>query len=262
MEFDYFFFKPIPYEMVAWKLEGRLGKNLTRDVYGKWVNWYLRHSRLFYPHQYSYHSEIVFNRFISENDLSPYEEGWYESDTERYEEYRIKNGLNKHYKECNQFLETVSNQLRKYVVSESIEISEITARITKELLSSESSPRAYIGDVVRLWFNNLIDNSVKDEEALRNMSYADYLKSRHWRQVKALKVKIHRARCSNPKCEHFREGFWGSWVSEVQCHHATYKNRGNERYDEIYLLCKPCHAQAHKGEASEVISHLNNFVIF
>ena len=63
-------------------------------------------------------------------------------------------------------------------------------------------------------------------------SYAAYLRSDHWREVKA---------------NHPATRCWGCG-SDGRCelHHRTYKRLGAERPEDLLLLCPTCHSEAHR----------------
>ena len=69
-------------------------------------------------------------------------------------------------------------------------------------------------------------------------AYKNYLKTYHWKRVKARAKKLFGDKCLN--C--------GS--SKIDMHHLTYKNIGFEKPDEVIPLCHKCHEKLHKGEIS------------
>lgn len=69
-------------------------------------------------------------------------------------------------------------------------------------------------------------------------SYTDYLQTKHW---KAMREKVYEE--YNGIC-----GVCGEIVPRAlsNIHHRTYKRVGNEDMSDLILLCKSCHAKAHK----------------
>ncbi len=65
--------------------------------------------------------------------------------------------------------------------------------------------------------------------------YAKYLKSSHWYKVRKQYLANHLYRCA--KC--------GMTHGILHLHHKTYKNLGNERMEDLQLLCEDCHSQTH-----------------
>lgn len=65
-------------------------------------------------------------------------------------------------------------------------------------------------------------------------TYPDYLKSRHWRQMKQ-KYKQH---------HHYSCTYCGR-KSNLHLHHLTYERVGNESFEDLIYLCASCHAKVH-----------------
>ena len=65
--------------------------------------------------------------------------------------------------------------------------------------------------------------------------YSDYLGSRHWKNKRIETFSIRGNKCES--C--------GS-SENIQVHHTTYKNIGNENVSELMVLCKDCHVLVHK----------------
>jgi 5-methylcytosine-specific restriction endonuclease McrA len=71
----------------------------------------------------------------------------------------------------------------------------------------------------------------------RQKEYAKYIRSEGWKQR--------------------RDKFRTMWGNECACcqskenlnvHHINYDNLGNEKLEDVVLLCKGCHIKAHKGK--------------
>ena len=75
---------------------------------------------------------------------------------------------------------------------------------------------------------------LKTIDVLIRMSYKDYLKTEHWQ-----KTRISALIKSGYKCQ-----LCGS-THNLNVHHNTYKNRGNEKPEDLIVLCKDCHAKFH-----------------
>ncbi len=71
----------------------------------------------------------------------------------------------------------------------------------------------------------------------RRKSYAEYLKSKHWRTKRQEALDYYGSVCT---C--------GS-TSNLQVHHRTYENLGNESMGDLSVLCKTCHEEHHKIES-------------
>lgn len=70
---------------------------------------------------------------------------------------------------------------------------------------------------------------------LRAMPYSAYLQSAHWnaRRKTALKMASHRCQVCNS-------------TEQLDVHHRTYIRRGEERADDLLVLCRTCHDLFHK----------------
>jgi hypothetical protein len=73
--------------------------------------------------------------------------------------------------------------------------------------------------------------------ALRALSYAEYLRTDHWQQVRLRALAFAGRRCQ--LCN------GGDVVLDV--HHRRYTNLGCEEMDDVIVLCRPCHSHFHRG---------------
>jgi 5-methylcytosine-specific restriction endonuclease McrA len=82
---------------------------------------------------------------------------------------------------------------------------------------------------------NYLLNYLRDNR----ITYRQYLQSPHWHDV--------RKRFWNSKlCDGTCEVCGGT--ERLQVHHNTYKRIGNERLNDLVLLCDDCHKEAHRIE--------------
>lgn len=75
------------------------------------------------------------------------------------------------------------------------------------------------------------------------LSYADYkryLRSGHWRRLRA-RIRTQR----EERCEVCRERRTPAKRLVLEVHHKTYERLGAERDSDLQLLCQACHADAH-----------------
>jgi len=68
-----------------------------------------------------------------------------------------------------------------------------------------------------------------------SLKYKLYLKSEKWRQFRQEQIRLANYRCE--RCE--RQG-------SLQVHHRHYRTLGNERAEDVEVLCYSCHRQADK----------------
>jgi 5-methylcytosine-specific restriction endonuclease McrA len=79
-----------------------------------------------------------------------------------------------------------------------------------------------------------------DEDArvaeLRQLPYADYLKSQHWlqRRMSAMVRPGACQVCGSPK--------------DLDVHHNTYANLGREKEEDLTVLCRDCHRLFHENK--------------
>lgn len=66
------------------------------------------------------------------------------------------------------------------------------------------------------------------------MNYQAYLKSDHWKSLRAAKLHSVNDRCE--KCKR---------RSNLQVHHLTYERRGAELLSDLAVLCERCHEKEH-----------------
>lgn len=76
--------------------------------------------------------------------------------------------------------------------------------------------------------------------ALRNMCYADYLMTDHWRQVRG--YALYRAGRACHLC---------ASTDNLNVHHRTYERLGCEAPEDLTVLCRDCHAKFHDRYPSE-----------
>ena len=78
-------------------------------------------------------------------------------------------------------------------------------------------------------------NYIQDQiNNLKNMPYKEYLQTEHWREKR--KSALYRA---NNKCQ-----LCGN-KENLHVHHNTYDNRGQEKDEDLVVLCEICHARHH-----------------
>ena len=67
------------------------------------------------------------------------------------------------------------------------------------------------------------------------MPYAEYLKTEHWKWVRAAAIRRAKGRCQLCNRE----------AATFHVHHRTYERRGRERRADVVALCPACHAKHH-----------------
>ena len=70
---------------------------------------------------------------------------------------------------------------------------------------------------------------------LKTLSYEQYLTTEHWATVREERLIF-----AKHKCEICNSN------DDLQVHHRTYDNIGNEQLTDLIALCKTCHKLYHK----------------
>jgi len=65
--------------------------------------------------------------------------------------------------------------------------------------------------------------------------YKEYLKSKHWKNKRKEFYKTTEAKCS-----------WCGETKNLNLHHLTYDNIGNEKLEDLICLCASCHKKLHQ----------------
>lgn len=76
--------------------------------------------------------------------------------------------------------------------------------------------------------------------------YKDYLRSEHWQRTRILRLL--QADLDEEwdavKCEHELCGLYVPMLA-INVHHRTYERLGNERMEDLQVLCRSCHGVIH-----------------
>jgi len=92
----------------------------------------------------------------------------------------------------------------------------------------------------------LIQRSMKfldhDWNLLPLMPYKEYLKTEHWERTRSEAMKRADYRCQ----------MCNAGDCELHTHHRTYEHLGNEKREDLIVLCEPCHSTFHKHRELEV----------
>lgn len=70
--------------------------------------------------------------------------------------------------------------------------------------------------------------------ALREMPYAEYLQTEHWRQMREVDFRTHGRRC-----------FICIRTTGLEIHHVIYDNLGDEKPEDMVPLCREHHQAQH-----------------
>ena len=90
-------------------------------------------------------------------------------------------------------------------------------------------------------------NYLLDFLRANKMTYVQYLQTPHWRDVRKRfwNSKLHKGKC-----------YACGATQNLQVHHKTYKRIGNERMNDLLLLCGDCHKETHDIEKGRLVGIL------
>jgi hypothetical protein len=80
-----------------------------------------------------------------------------------------------------------------------------------------------------------------EPDARRRVGYDVYLRSRAWRTFRAEMLEL-----VHGTCEHCGVCELESLLLVLDVHHRRYDRLGDERADDVLVLCRPCHDSAHQ----------------
>jgi len=80
----------------------------------------------------------------------------------------------------------------------------------------------------------LTEEKLEQINILKTMPYKEYLQTEHWKNIR--KKVLAKARYKCQLCNN---------KNNLHVHHNTYENRGNERLEDLIVLCEDCHTKFH-----------------
>lgn len=75
--------------------------------------------------------------------------------------------------------------------------------------------------------------------SLSKQDYVKYLRTPHWRRMRTLAFYRYGKKCR-------RCGNYGTNRNPIQVHHRSYDHLGDERIEELEVICKNCHTFHHQ----------------
>lgn len=243
-EFRYFMFHPIEPDVLAEALPDA-DEHRLELAYKNFLDWFGRNSRFFYYDQLHQHNDFLRRAFCAANAIS---------ETELFDSWELQQELQEYKATTNYPTHLEAHERWKSL--HTVSSSAISFVSNKQMLSYfeallETGRNGFAADlelVIPAWFNSNIRNDAEKQKALRAMPYQDYLKSNHWMRVRALTALTFGARCIGKGCRSYNESLWFEYASSRHVHHISYKNRGNERFGDVCLLCDNCHRALHKDK--------------
>lgn len=243
MPFYTSYFTPLSFDDVMVFLKTKNGSvEEKKKFYQLWLYGFYRQATMFYQCQYVAHQRIV-ERYMESLGV--------DQEDYRYNEIWDESGLSAHSEQMNK----QQKRIKRIVSDAAPELYErrsdirSLAEVFQEYLFEIElglTIGARIDDLDEYWFNLTINNSNAEQTALRRMPYRDYLQTAHWKRVRAAMLMINSATCECARCGGLES--WWSTESDLHVHHKSYKNRGNERYADLELVCYYEHERRHFKE--------------
>jgi hypothetical protein len=251
MDFNFFYFKQWTESHVR-NVIGEISADDLKIVTKHWTHWWVWQAQSFYHDQISQHRYQMLNAFMRQHKLQhDYQVLENEHYDTLYTEFKAHDeNYQRHestYADWSQWGDDLPNI---EFTSGSEWISEPAKRGIERLenvMEKRFDMRYdYLPKLIPAWFDAQIDNSLEQQKELRAMDYQVYLKTRHWHKVRALTIFTYGANCVGKPCEwNWGEGMWFAYANHRHVHHISYKNRGNERFGDVCVLCDKCHAALH-----------------
>jgi 5-methylcytosine-specific restriction endonuclease McrA len=91
---------------------------------------------------------------------------------------------------------------------------------------------------------------------LKNEEYeTKYLFSPHWRKLRERVLKAQQERLGRNICEHCPTDANEGVAADLHVHHLTYERLGEERTEDIQILCRACHDKIHLRDPKSRARH-------
>ena len=79
------------------------------------------------------------------------------------------------------------------------------------------------------------EQRAEELQKLKTMPYKEYLQTEHWQSFRKRVLRYHGYRCQ----------LCGADKTQLNVHHRSYENRGQEQYNDVIVLCHDCHSKFH-----------------
>jgi hypothetical protein len=249
VQYTYYYFKPTPYDQYKSHFGEKYDMSIPQAdrAYKYWLNHFYWNAQYFYKAQFRIHQRLVEQVFYKAYDLP---DDWTSdgniSMKDAWDDWIEQNDLDRHYK----YSTNSANYASAQVSSESGEETGHGIMDRLNLVLEHKVPLVH--EIDELWFNTTVSNNPDDIKSLKGLDYALYLKTPHWRKVRAALLLIRRGVCQASDCWNTGES-WMDEKGEPHVHHLSYRNRGCERYSDVALLCEFHHKKYHSDPSSVTI---------
>jgi 5-methylcytosine-specific restriction endonuclease McrA len=85
---------------------------------------------------------------------------------------------------------------------------------------------------------------------LKMWEYENYLETQHWQALRKQKLEKQRGDLGHNCCEKCGERPQVTTrEAALHLHHITYERLGEERFEDVMIVCRPCHDKEHGRNA-------------
>lgn len=247
-EFERFTFKPLELKQAIVHFatySPEIIQPQAGEAFNVWLLQFIRKAKRFYSSQYRRYERTVLASFrhhykIPEGD-APEEYGY----EDEWKNWCLAASLKDNFELVEADIDKIDS-LRLYVKDPGENEQSLPTDL--ESLQKHIERRFLASKLDSLWFNITIQNSDKMQQELRSLPYPLYLHTPHWRRIRAAMLLIHGARCNEETCYATGDSWYGGdWETDLHVHHLDYSNLGNERFDDLTLLCSIHHRQWHEN---------------
>ena len=262
MEFVRYYFDPITFDSYLQYFYLRFAYESIDEAshdFNSWLVGYCKKARVYTRSQYDRHQELTLEFFRRSYDL-PLERDPGELGLEiEWENWKSDYGLMAHFDEMKTQIAQLEGMSEWAGIESDIPstytLGELHKRMISQISRVSDRRKPATKEINELWFNSTISNSSDLIAELKKLPYEKYLRSEHWQKVRAAMLLIHGAVCQAEEHYITGESWTFGWESELDVHHLNYRNKGNERYSDLALLCKMHHEKWHneisiRGEPS------------
>lgn len=229
-------------------LSERYSQDEIQELYDDWLMDFYHNTSVYCRAMYERYERFIRREFHEDHGWEEDEE-IYDWPTEEWVDFALSKGLDRYRSvyigeadmadEAKKRIERVRMKTKHEDFSSMAEIANYLDRIHKL-----NGPRGRA--VNELWFDTIIRNPPEVAAELRRLPYDEYRKTEHWQRVRAAMLLIYMATCQEEGCSGSGDRWYGGDEGYLHVHHLSYKNRGNERFADLTLLCNYHHEQWHK----------------
>lgn len=122
--------------------------------------------------------------------------------------------------------------LNKDFISASFDVKNVEYKKYNDPLLDYRDRMEHLSKEIESTYRKL--QRLEEIQQLRKMKYADYLKSEYFQNFRLKVLKSRRYKCERCKGKY-----------RLQIHHKHYASLGNEKLNDVMVLCITCHERMH-----------------